>query len=137
MVVHEALQGLGLLDRVQILAEEVLDQRDLGVVVAFDEDGRNGGEARLARRGAAPLFGDDLHQAGFSVLPADDRFDDADLADGGGQFFEGQRVQVFPGLRRIGLELGQRDLVELIRCVRRHEWFLLPGERKKGRKRCR
>lgn len=85
-----------------------------------------GMEARPAlRAAAAPLAGDDIHEAGLRVLPADDRFDDPDLADGGGQFFEGQGIQVFPGLRRIGLKLGQRDGVELIWSIRRHEKFLL------------
>ncbi|MEK6655410.1 MAG: hypothetical protein AABY92_09715 [Thermodesulfobacteriota bacterium] len=94
--------------------------------------GGDGSEPRFARRGATPLAGDDVHQAGLWVLPADDRFDDSDLADGGGQFFEGQGVQVLPGLRRIGLKLGQRDGVELIWGIRRHEKFVLPEERIKG-----
>ena len=55
MIVHEALQGLGPLDRVQILAEEVLHQRDFGVVLTVDENGGDGDEAGPARRGTAPL----------------------------------------------------------------------------------
>jgi hypothetical protein len=42
------------------------------------------------------------------------------------QFFEALGVQVFPGLRGVWLNLGQRDGMELIRGIRCHEEFLLP-----------
>lgn len=132
VVVHELFQGLGLLHGIEVLAQQVLHQCDLGVVVAFDEDGRDGGEARLPRRSAAPLTSDNIDQAGLRILPADDRYDDPVLDHGGGQFFEGHGVHVFTGLRRIGLKLGQRDLVELIWSIGRHDKFLLSDERKKG-----
>ncbi len=64
--------------------------------------------------------GNDVNRAGLRVLPADDRFDDPDLADGGGQFCKSLGVEVFPGLCRIGLKLGQRDGVELLGCIGCH-----------------
>jgi hypothetical protein len=125
VVVHELLKGLGLLDGIEVLAEEILHQRDLGVVVAVDEDGGDGSEARLARRGAAPLAGDDVDQAGLRVLTADDGLDDPHLGDRGGQLFEGHGVHVLAGLHGVWLKLGQRRHVELIFNVRRHEKCLL------------
>ena len=110
VVVHEPLEGLGLLDGVEVLAEEVLHEGDLGVVCAVDEDGRDGGEARLARRGAAPLAGHDVDEARRRVLPADDGLDDPHLRDRGGQLLEGRGVHVLAGLVRVGLNLGQGHL---------------------------
>jgi hypothetical protein len=41
------------------------------------------------------------------------------LVDRGGQLFEGRGVNVFAGLPGVGLNLGQRYLVELVRGIRR------------------
>lgn len=46
VIVHELFERLDLLDRIEILAQEVLHQGDLGVVAAFDEDAGNVREAR-------------------------------------------------------------------------------------------
>ena len=91
----------------------------------------NGGEARLARRGAAPLAGDDVDEARRRVLPADDGLDDPHLPDGGGQLLEGHGVHVLAGLRGVGLKLGQGHLVELILFVGRHDQFLLSEMKEK------
>ena len=109
VVVHEPFEGLGLLHGIEVLAEEILHEGDLGIVCAVDEDGRDGGEARLARRGAAPLAGDGIDEARRRVLAADDGLDDPHLADRGGQLLEGHGVHVLAGLRWVGLKLGQRD----------------------------
>ena len=58
----QAVQRLGLFERRQVLALEVLDQReldDLGVVDLADDD-RQLAQADLDRRLVAPLAGDDL-----------------------------------------------------------------------------
>jgi hypothetical protein len=128
--VQQPLEGLGLLDGGQVLAEQVLHQGDLGVVGAVDEDGRNGGEAGLARRGAATIAGHDVAEPGRPVLPADHGLDDPHLADGGRQLLEGRGVHVLAGLRRVGLELGQGHLVKLIGDVGRHGRILLVSSKR-------
>ena len=69
--------GLGLLDRVEILALDILDERDLerlGVAEVAD-DRRNFVQPRPLRRPPAPFAGDDLEA--MAVRPDDDRLDDA------------------------------------------------------------
>ena len=70
---RQALQRLGLFERRQVLALQVLDQRELehlGVVDVADDD-RQLPEADLDRRLVAPLAGDDLKPlAALAARPA-------------------------------------------------------------------
>jgi hypothetical protein len=56
VLIHEPFEGLGLFNRVQVLADEVLHQRDFGVVVVVDEDGWDGSKPRLPRRSPATTY---------------------------------------------------------------------------------
>jgi hypothetical protein len=56
---REALEGFGFFDGRQVLAEEILDEGDLGVIAVGDEDGRNGREACIPCSGDAAFSGDD------------------------------------------------------------------------------
>ena len=60
--VDQLLIALGLLDRVEVLALDILDQRDLGGrgVVEIADDRRDSVQLRPLRRAPAPLAGDDL-----------------------------------------------------------------------------
>lgn len=83
------------------------------------------GEARLARRGAAPLAGNDVDEPRRRILPADDGLDDPDLADGGRHLVEGHGVHVLARLRRVELELGQGHLVKQVGKIGSHGKILL------------
>ena len=88
-VVHRRL-----VQRRQVLALEVLDDRDLhrGLVIDVLDHRWDGGEAGGLRRSPAALAGDELEPEG-SDRSDENRLQDAVLLDGGG-------------------ELGQRGLVE-------------------------
>ncbi len=103
----QALQRLGLFERRQVLALEVLDQRDLehlGIVDVAD-DGRQFAQADLDRRLIAPLAGDDLEP--LAALADDQRLDDALLGDRGHQLRE--VAHHLPRLVRVGIDLLDRD----------------------------
>ena len=78
------MEGLGLLQRAQLLALDVLDQGQLeqAVVRDFAHHDGHGGEPRLLRGAPAPLARDDL--VALAVAADEDRLHDPALADGGG-----------------------------------------------------
>jgi hypothetical protein len=88
----EAFEGLGLLNGGEIRADRVFDPRDLLVVRAVHEDGGDGGQACPPGCGEAPFVGDVV------LHPEEDRGDHTLLLDGFGEFVEGRRIEVFPGL---------------------------------------
>jgi hypothetical protein len=100
------VQRFRLFERGQVLALEVLDQRDLDdfVVVDLADDDRDVAKADLHGRLVAPLAGDDLEPG--STLADDDRLDDALLGD---RRHELRQVpHDLPGLIRIGIDLVDR-----------------------------
>ena len=119
----EALEGFAAFDGVQVLALEVLDQGPLGegLVVQLAEDG--GDVLKVCESGGAPsaFAGDDFVGAFAALLwlvdgcggADDDRLHEAIGLDGVGQSFEGGLIKDFAGLMRVGLELGDRDVVQI------------------------
>ena len=103
IIVEQAAIGLRLLDRVEILALDILEQGDferLGVAEIAD-DRRNFVQARLLRRAPAALAGDDLEA--MAVRTHDDRLDHAARGDRLRQF--GQRFLVEGSARLAGMRL--------------------------------
>src|SRR5690606_19483414 len=78
----EALEGVGHLDGVEVLALDVLDERDLhqAVVGEFLDDDGNLVKAGHAGGSEAALASDEL--VGVAVAADDQRLDDAILANG-------------------------------------------------------
>ena len=101
--VDQPLIGLGLLDRVEILALDILEQGDferLGVVEVAD-DHRDFVQPRLLRRAPAPLAGDDL--VAVAVRADDDRLDQPARRDRGGELVERGLVEM--AARLVGMRL--------------------------------
>ena len=86
--VDQPLIGLRLLDRVEVLALDILDQRDFErfVVAELADDRRDFVQPRPLRRAPAPLAGDDLEAV--AVRADDDRLDDAARLDRGGELVQ-------------------------------------------------
>src|SRR5436853_633346 len=82
---NEPLIGLRLLDCVEVLALDILDQRDFErlLVAEFADDRGNFMEPSALRRAPAPLAGDDLEAV--AVRTDDDRLDQAARLDRGGE----------------------------------------------------
>ncbi len=100
----EALVGAGLLDRIEILALEVLDDGDLHRLLVGDlaDDGRDGGFSGALRGEPAALAGDELVASG--MLADGDGLNDAGDLDGVGEFVEGDIVEMGSGLVRIAVD---------------------------------
>jgi len=107
--VDQPLIGLRLLDRVQILALDILDQRHLErlVVAELADDGRDFVQPRPLRRPPAPLASDDLEAV--AVRADDDRLDDAARLDGLGEFDQRLFLENPAGLARMRLDAGDRN----------------------------
>jgi len=90
------------LERREVLALEVLDDRDLesGVVVDLLDEGRDRRDAGLARRSPAALAGDQL-VAVVTERPDEDRLEDAVLGDRGGELTQRVLVEHRPRLARV------------------------------------
>ena len=109
-VVVELVIRHRLFDRVEVLALDVLDERDLQRVALghhlFDDD-RDGGQAGLLRGAEAALAGDEL------VLVAgardDERLDDAVLADAARQLFDRRFVERLARLEGIRLRSARSE----------------------------
>ncbi len=106
-VAGEALVGAGLLDRVEVLALEVLDDGDLHRLLVGDlaDDGGDGGFAGALGGEPAALSGDELEASG--VLADGDGLDDSGDLDGVGEFVEGGFVEVGAGL--VGIAVDELD----------------------------
>src|SRR3978361_1213562 len=85
IIVDEALIGMRLFDRIEVLALDILNEGDFEsfLVAEFTHDRRDFVEARPLRRAPAPLAGDDLEA--MAVRADDDRLDDAARLDGRGE----------------------------------------------------
>ena len=106
----QTLEGLGLLQRGQLLALDVLHEGQLEepLVRHLPHDHGDGGEADLLRGPPAPLPRDDLVALPH---PADeDRLDHPALPEGGGQLAETGGVQGRAGLEGVRVEVVDRDL---------------------------
>ena len=108
--IDQLLVGVGLLDRVQILALDILDQRELGRrrIVDVADDRRDRVELRALRRAPAPLAGDDLEAV--AVGPQQDRLKHAALGDRFGELVERLFVELHPRLARVGPDPRDFDL---------------------------
>src|SRR5271165_4179736 len=104
-----------LLERVKILALQVLDDREFEAraIVGGPDQGRNRLQVRGRRSPPAPLPGDQFVaplSAGYG--PHDDRHEDAQFADRPGQFGQGRRVEVPAWLLRVRAHGVHPDLLE-------------------------
>ncbi len=115
----QALQRLGLFERRQILALEVLDERQLKHlgVVDVPDDGRQFPQPDLHRGLVPPFAGDDLKPR--PALPDDQRLENALLRDGGDQLR--QVAHDLPRLIRVGIDLVDRNEAANRRPRRRRE----------------
>ena len=108
MLLDQLPIALGLLDRVQILALDILDQRDLGGrrIVDLADDRRDGVQPRPLRRPPAALAGDDLDSRRRRAQQ--DRLQHASLGNRFGQLVE--RLLVEMHARLVGIGPDPRDL---------------------------
>ena len=110
MLVDHPVVHRGFVERRQVLALEVLDDRDLEgrVVVDLLDERRDRLEPGQPRRAPAALAGDDL--VGIRPERADeDRLEDAVFADRRGQLLERLGLEDHPRLFRIRLDLVDCD----------------------------
>ncbi len=111
--IHHLPEHGRLLERGDVLALQVLDDRDLerGLVVELGHDGGDRLALCQARGAPAPLAGDQLVLRAHR--PHQDRLQHAVLPDGIGEL--GQRVLLVgeARLRRVGQDLVDRDLPDL------------------------
>ena len=115
-LVGEAAEGEGLFQRAEVLALQVLDQRQLEQRLGrrFLDDDRHALEPGLARSQQTPLAGDELvRRAAWLRGPADDeRLDDAVLADALGQLGDVRRVEDGAWLVRVRRDQVDVDLFD-------------------------
>ena len=104
-------EGQRFFDRVQVLALQVLDERELQhlLVGRRADNGRRLQQADLARRAPAALPGDELILA--IPLPHDERLDDAVLADGIDQLLQLLAAELRARLERRGDDEIQPELL--------------------------
>ena len=83
MAIDQLFVAFGLFDRIEILALDILDQRQLGgcrfIDLAYDR--RDGVQPRPLRCAPATLAGDDLESLAVAVRPQQDRLEDTALGD--------------------------------------------------------
>ncbi len=108
------------LERREVLALEVLDDRDLegGVVVQLFDEGRDRGEPAGLGRAPAPFAGDELVPTRVVDRPDEDRLQDAVLADGSRELVEGRLLEPRPRLGGIGIDPLDRDVANAERLGR-------------------
>ena len=101
IVVDQALVGLRLLDRVEVLPLDILDQSDFEclVVAELADDRRYVVQPRPLGRAPAPFAGDDLEAV--AMRADDDRLDHAARLDGGGELGQSLLGEDPAGLARV------------------------------------
>src|SRR5437868_15256594 len=119
--------AIRLLERIEILALDILDQRELrrGRFVDLANDRRNGVEPCPLRRAPAPLAGDD--HIIFAVGPEQNRLENPALPDRLGELVECLLVEVDSRLMGVGPD--PRDL-DLPHAAARSRWFVRPRRRR-------
>ena len=108
---HEASEGVGLLERVEVGALDVLHERQLQLLPVgrrAADDGRDAGQAGDPRGAQASLAGDE--PVAVDRLLHDDRLEDAVGLDAAGQRLERFLFRVRSRLGRIQRDLLDRDL---------------------------
>jgi len=108
---HELLQRFGLFDRRQILPEDVLHERNLLVIGAFDINRRDGGKPR-SPGGRDPAFSGNDEKIPALVPAEEDRFQNPVFANGISQFRQCPRGHEGPGLVGVGLEGTNIDFID-------------------------
>jgi hypothetical protein len=105
----QPLVGLRLLDRVEVLALDILDQRNLKRlrVGKIAHDRRDLMQLRLLRRAPASLARDDLEAV--AVRPHHNRLDDAARLDRGGELVERLLAENAARLARVRLNARDRN----------------------------
>ncbi len=99
LLVHQALKGFGFFDRGQVLALQVFDQGEFGVV-ALDKNGGEGGQADLLGCLPAALTCHD-GELSLACITEKERLDDAELSNGGDKLGKGFWVYHLAGLIRV------------------------------------
>ena len=102
---RQARQAARVLQRVQVLALDILYQRDAhrGAIIQFSHYCGNFMQARQLRRAPAPFPGDDLKLSGIGQGPDQDRLQHPLRLDGIRQFL--QRILVKIQARLVGATL--------------------------------
>ncbi len=113
-LVHEHGVGARLLDRGEILARHILDQRkhERLAVVALPDEGGDGREPGCTGRAPAAFPGDELVAAALR-RPDDDGLHDSLRADRFGEAADPVRVDVLSRLARVRADRAERDLQQL------------------------
>jgi hypothetical protein len=116
-LVQQLLVGRGLLERVELLAVQVLQQRVAQHVVVggLADDGRDRLQPACRPARQPPLAHDELVALAAVVvgqLPHDDGLEQPDLADGHDQLGQRLLVEVGARLQRVGRDAVQRHLGE-------------------------
>ena len=108
--VDELAIGIGGLDRVEILALEVLDEGELELIAIGElaHESRDAIEAGGLRRPKPPLTGDEL--VAVDRLGHEDRLEHAVLRDARRERREAVRIEPLARLMRVGLDPRGRDL---------------------------
>ena len=109
-LVDELAIGERLVDRIEVRALDVLDERDLELIAVGELADERGDplEAGEARRADAALAGDQL--VAVEGLRDEDRLEDAVLADARGELLEARVVHVATRLVRVGRDPRERDV---------------------------
>ena len=109
-VVDQLAIGVGGLERIEILALEVLDEGELELIAIGElpHDGRDPLETGRLGGAKAALAGDEL--VAIDRFGDEDRLEDAVLRDARGQRRQSLGIEALPGLMRVGLDPRGRDL---------------------------
>ncbi len=127
VIANQPVVGLRELDGVEVLALDVLDQRELegGLDAHVLHDDERVPDAGALKCAPAPLAGDELELVAPGYAPDHQRLDEAVLADALRQLVELVRVEVLPGLPFPGDDLLDRAredaLVAVVRGRRRRQ----------------
>src|SRR5439155_3423451 len=115
---EELFVGLGLIDRIQVFAEQVLDERKLEAfgIGRVADDRRDALESGLSSGAPAAFASDEL--IADASAPDDDRLDHTRRSDRRDQLLQGFRTKGFPGLIGVRLNLVNRDLDQDVVCLR-------------------
>src|SRR6185503_582414 len=132
--VGETLVGLGFLDRVEILALDILDQRHFQRfgITEIANYGWNFMELCPLGGSPAPLAGNDLIPAAFG--PHDNWLDQATQGDGLAKFFERCFIEVAARLIRMRPDGADRDGLDARRVAASADRFLVGRFAQKCRK---
>ena len=104
--IDQLAEGEGDLDRIEVLALDILDQRHLHYLVVIHGADIGGDRLQLYQPGsavAALTADDDILPLSLTILSHGDRLDEPDVLDRGGQLLKGLGIEVSPWLVGIGV----------------------------------